>query len=80
MKKVILAAALSLGAATLAQAGSNPVVTGVPVTITTSITIPTVTSEVGVPVGGSIPVFFIVTPPTSVGGSFTFRLVAGNGA
>lgn len=76
MKKVILAAVLSVGAATLAQAGSNPVTPGVPVTITTSITIPTITSEVGTPAGGGIPVFFIVTPPTSPGGFFTFRLVA----
>jgi hypothetical protein len=28
-------------------------------------------------VSGSIPVFFIVTPPTSPGGIFTFRLARG---
>lgn len=76
MKTTFFAAAVTLAAATMAQAGSTPVVSGVPVTITSTITIPTVTSDVATPVGGSIPVFFIVTPPTSPGGFFTFRLVS----
>lgn len=76
MKNVLILAAATLGFATAGDAGSDPVVPGVPVVITTSITIPTVTSEVGVPVGGRIPVFFVVTPPVTPGGQFTFRLVS----
>jgi hypothetical protein len=77
MKTTFLAAAVTLAAATMAQAGSTPVVSGVPVVITSSITIPTVSTDINLPVGGSIPVFFVVTPPTTPGGSFTFRLVRG---
>ena len=75
MKKTLLAAALTLTAATGALAGADPVLQGVPVTITTSITLPSVSSEVGTPIGGGVPVFFVVTPPTTPGGFFTFRLV-----
>ena len=78
MKNILLCAVAALGFATAGHAGSDPVVPGVPVVITSSISIPSVTTEVGVPVGGSIPVFFIVTPPVSPGGFFTFRLVSGN--
>jgi hypothetical protein len=78
MNKLLLIAAASVGLATMAHSGADPVIPGVPVVITTSITIPTTPTDVGVPVGGSVPVFFIVTPPVSPGGSFTFRLVSGN--
>lgn len=85
MKTTFLAAAVTLAAATMAQAGSTPVISGVPVTITldlraafnrsSSITIQTVTGGENVPVIGSVPVFFYVVAPPSPGGFFTFRLV-----
>ena len=74
MKNILLSAALILGAASAAHAGQNPVITGVPVVITTSITItpPSVNTD---GFRGGVPVFFVVTPPSVPGGGFTFRLV-----
>ena len=68
MKKLYLAAAVTLAAATMGQAGSSPVVSGLPVPIASTVFVP---REIVI---GSIPVFFIVTPPVTPGGQFTFTL------
>jgi hypothetical protein len=75
MKTPFLAAAVTLAAATMGHAGSAPVVSGVPVVITSSITL--VPPSAGDPAGGSFPVFVVISPPTSPGGDFTFQLVRG---
>lgn len=79
MKNIFLCAAVTLGLATTAHAGDAPVISGVPVVITTSITILPGITPSGVPVSGGLPVFFVVTPPAAPGGFFTFRLVSPNG-
>ena len=75
MKTPFLAAAVTLAAATMGHAGSDPVIAGVPVVITSSITV--TPPSAGDPGGASFPVFFVITPPTTPGGSFSFRLVGG---
>lgn len=77
MKTIYLAAALSLAAATTVQAGADPVLAGVPVVITSTITVSPSVAGVGDFSGGAFPIFFVITPPTTPGGSFTFRLVRG---
>ena len=68
MKTLYLAAAVTLAAATMGQAGSSPVVSGLPVPITTTIFVPQEHSVV------SVPVFFVVVPPVTPGGRVTFTL------
>lgn len=78
MKNILLGAAMSLGLATTAHAGGNPVISGVPVVITTSITLLPGILPSDAPLAGSAPVFFVITPPAGLGGAFTFRLVSPN--
>ena len=77
MKNSLIALSLAVTLASgSAFAGAEPAIPGVSVPLTSVVVIPPPASDVGTPVDGGIPVFFIVTPPTSPGGFFTFRLVS----
>jgi hypothetical protein len=76
MKTTFLAAAVTIAAATMGHAGADPVVPGVPLTITTVIQIPS--ANAGGQSRGGLPSFFSVVPPSSPGGSFSFNLTPPN--
>jgi hypothetical protein len=72
MTKTLLAAGIAtLLASGAALAGSQPTLPGLSAPITSIIVIPQIGGSAS---GGGTPVFFVVTPPATPGGSFTFQL------
>jgi hypothetical protein len=78
MKRILIATSLAVALSPgTALSGSEPVLPGVSITLTSIVVIPPFDGRGG-DIGGGIPVFFVVTPPTNPGGRFNFRLVFDN--